>query len=220
MEDAMKTLMALMAAAAVAWAGDDRGDSMRRLETMKVTVDFEDVKLPEAVDYLRDVTGLNLIVLPKAMEKDGESKIRLKVKDLSVKSVLKLLLSSRGLTATYRDGAIVILPKEDLNDSTSMRMFDVRALQVKIQDFNGPVMELTSPLSKKSGITIDLPSDPKVSLPDDFLIDMIRVNTGNGTWDTNPKAAINLSNGMLVVSQTPSVLREIDALLGKLGQYQ
>ena len=216
----MKTLMALMVASAMAWAGDDRADSMRRLETMKVTVDFEDVKLPEAVDYLRDASGLNLIVLPRAMEKDGESKIRLKVKDLSVKSILKLLLSSRGLTASYRDGAIVILPKEDLNDSTTMKMFDVRALQVKIQDFNGPVMELTSPLSKKSGITLDLPTDAKVSLPDDFLLDMIRVNTGNGSWDSNPKAAISLTNGMLVVSQTPPVLKEIDALLGLLGQYQ
>ena len=216
----MKTLMALMAAAAVAWAGDDRADSVRRLETMRITVDFEDVKLPEAVDYLRDVTGLNLVVLPKAMEKDGESKIRLKVKELSVKSVLKLLLSSRGLTATYRDGAIVIVPKEDLQDSTTMRMFDVRALQVKIQDFNGPVMELTSPSMRKSGITVDIPSEPKVNLPDDFLVDMIRVNTGNGSWDSNPKAAINLNNGMLIVSQTPGVLREVDALLGKLGQYQ
>jgi type II secretory pathway component GspD/PulD (secretin) len=216
----MKTWMALMAMAAVAWADDGRADSIRKLETMKITVDFEDVKLPEAVDYLRDVTGLNFVVLPKAMDKDGESKIRLKVKDLSVKSVLKLLLAPRGLTASYRDGALVIVPKEDLQDATTLKMFDVRALQVKIQDFNGPVMELTSPLTKKSGIILEIPSEPKVNLPDDFLIDMIKVNTGSGTWDTNPKAAINLNNGMLVVSQTPAVLKEIDALLGLLGQYQ
>ena len=37
---------------------------------------------------------------------------------------------------------------------------------------------------------------------------------------TNPKAAISLNNGMLVVSQAPSVLREIDRLLSLLGQYQ
>jgi hypothetical protein len=217
----MKTLMALVAAAAVAWAGDDRGDSVRKLETMKITVYFEDVKLPEAVDYLRDVTGLNLVVLPRAMEKDGESKVRLKVKDLSVKSVLRLLLASRGLTATWREGAIVIVPKEDLQDSTTLRMFDVRALQVKIQDFDGPVVELTSPVTRgKTGITVALPSEPKVVLTDDFLIDMVKVNTGNGSWDSNPKAAIQLNNGMLVVSQTPSVLKEIEALLGLLGQYQ
>src|SRR5262245_57814698 len=106
MEDAMKTMTLVAMMAAAAWAGDTREETMRRLE-MKVTVDFADVKLPDAMDYLRDVTGLNLVVLPKAMEKDGESKIRLKAKDLSVKSVLKLMLVSRGLTATYRDGAVV-----------------------------------------------------------------------------------------------------------------
>src|SRR5689334_7030628 len=185
----MKTWMALMAAAAVAWAGDGRADSIRKLETLKITVDFEDVKLPEAVDYLRDVTGLNLVVLPKAMEKDGESKIRLKVKDLSVKSVLKLLLSARGLTATYRDGAIVIVPREDLQDSTTMKMFDVRALQVKIQDFIGPVVELSGGANKKLGPTavITMIEEPKTPIPDEFLLDMIRSNTGSGSWDSNPK---------------------------------
>ena len=216
----MKILMALLVMAAAAFAGDGREDAVRKLETMKITVDFEDVKLPEAVDYLRDVTGLNLVMLPKAMEKDGDSKIRLKVKDLSVKSVLKLLLASRGLTATYRDGAIVILPKEDLQDSTAMRMFDVRALQVKIQDFAGPVVELTGANSKKVGAVVTLLDEPRTTLPDEFLLDMVRANTGNGSWDSNSKAAINLNNGMLTVSQTPSVLREIEAFLGLLGQYQ
>ena len=104
----MKTMMATLMTvgmAAMAWSGDGREDAARKLETLKVTVDFENVKLPEAIDYLRDVTGLNLVLLPKAMEKDGDASIRLKVKDLTVKSVLKLLLNSRGLTASYRDGA-------------------------------------------------------------------------------------------------------------------
>src|SRR5436189_5232656 len=107
MEGTMKTMAAILAMGACAWAGDGREDAVRKLEAMKVTVDFENVKLPEAIDYLRDVTGLNLVLLPKAMEKDGETSIKLKVKELSVRSVLKLLLGSRGLAASYRDGAIV-----------------------------------------------------------------------------------------------------------------
>jgi hypothetical protein len=211
----------ILAMAACAWAGEGREDAVRKLETLRITVDFENVKLPEAVDYLRDVTGLNLILLPKALEKDGEAPIRLKVKDLSVKSVLKLLLGSHGLTAAYRDGAIVILPKEELQDTTAMRLFDVRALQVKIQDFAGPVVELTSPSSKKGpGVVVTLPEEPHTQLPDDFLLEMIKTNTGAGSWDSNPKAALNLNNGTLVVTQTPSVLREIDNLLNLLGQYQ
>src|SRR5262249_25830343 len=123
----MKTMAALMAMTALAWAGGSREDAVRKLE-MKVTVDFQDVRLPDALDYLHDVTGLNLVLMPKAMEKEGDSKIRLKVKDLSVKSVLKLLLSSRGLTVSWRDGALVVLPKEDLQDATTLRMFDVRSI--------------------------------------------------------------------------------------------
>ena len=69
------------------------------------------------------------------------------------------------------------------------------------------------------GVTIlEEPKPPPVD--EDFMVQLIRENTGSGSWDSNPKAAINLTNGMLVVSQTPSVLREVDALLGKLGQYR
>ncbi len=216
----MATMLMVVGMLAMTWAGDTREDALRRLEGMKVTVDFDNVKLPEAIDYLRDVSGLNLVLLPKAMEKDGEAAIRLKVKDLSVKSVLKLLLSSRGLTASYRDGAIVILPKEDLQSSTTMRIFDVRALQVKIQDFAGPIVELTSSLSKKSGITVLVPEEPKGVIEDDFLIQIIKTGTGSGSWDSNPNAVLDLHNGQLVVTQTPAVLREIENLLNLLGQYQ
>lgn len=221
----MKTAMMIAAMAAAAWAGDAREDAVRKLDSLKITVDFEDVKLPDAVDYLRDVTGLNLVLLPKAMDKDVDSKIRLKVKELSVKSVLKLLLSSRGLTATYRDGAIVILPKEDLQDSTAMRMFDVRSMLVKLQDHPGPKVELTTPGSKgtgggPAGFVIDLTEPKPPPVDEDFMIQLIKENTGSGAWDSNTKAAISLNNGILVVSQTPSVLREVEALLGQLGQFR
>ena len=221
----MTTMTALMAMAALACAGDTREDSVRKLETMKVSVNFEDVRLPDAVDFLRDLTGLNLVVLPKALEKDGDSKIRLKVKDLTVKSILKLLLSPRGLTVTWRDGALVVLPKEDLQDSTTMRMFDVRSLMVKLQDFAGPRMELVTPGGKGTGgpITagITIIDDPKPPVVDeDMMIALIKENTGGGSWDNNPKAAITMNSGVLVVSQTATVLREIENLIGLLGQYR
>lgn len=219
----MTMMTALVAAAALSWAGDSREESVRKMDTMKVTVDFQDVRLPDAVDYLREVTGLNLVILPKAMDKDGDSKIRLKVKDLTVKSVLKLLLTSRGLTVTWRDGALVVLPKEDLQDSTRLQMIDVRSLMVKLQDFAGPKMELVGPNAKGTGgpiagiFVIDEPKPPPVD--EDMMINLIKDNTAPGAWD-NPKAAISMNNGVLVVNQTPAVLREIESLIRLLGQYR
>lgn len=219
----MTAVAAILAMSLAARADESRADAIRKLDTMKVSVDFQDVKLPEALDYLRDFTGLNLVVLPKAMEKDADSKIRLKVKDLSVKSVLKLLLASRGLTVTYRDGAIVVLPKEDLQDATTMKMFDVRSMLAKLQDHAGPRMELVQP--GKSGVgpivgvnILEEPQPPPVD--EDFMLQLIKENTGSGSWDSNPRAAISMNNGILVVSQTPSVLREVERLLGLLGQYR
>src|SRR5687767_837446 len=194
----MTTMTALMAMAALAWAGDTREDAVRKLETMKVSVHFEDVRLSDAMDYLREITGLNLIVLPKALEKEGDSKLRLKVKDLSVKSVLKLMLSSRGRTVTYRDGALVVLPKEDLLESTTMKMFDVRSMLVKLMDHPGPKVELVTPgkgaTLANAGIVIDFQEPKPPPVDEEFLITVIRENTGSGSWDSNPKAALSLNN--------------------------
>ena len=219
----MTTMTALVAMASLAWAGDSREDAVRKLDTLKVTVDFQDVRLPDAMDYLRDVTGLNFVLMPKALEKEGDAKIRLKVKELSVKSVLKLLLSSRGLTVSWRDGALVVLPKEDLQDATAMRMFDVRSLMVKLQDFAGPKVELIGPNNKSNIATVgikilDEPTPPPVD--DEMMITLIKENTGSGSWDSNPKAAISMNNGVLVITQTPTVLREIESLIGLLGQFR
>ena len=148
------------------------------------------------------------------MEKDGEAAIRLKVKDLSVKSVLKLLLGARGLTAAYRDGAIVILPKEDLQARPRCGSSTSGLCMVKIQDFAGPVVELTGPSSKKTCITGSSTSrTPSRVIDDDFLLQTIKASTGTGTWDSNPNAVAELHNGQLVVTQTPAVLREIENLL-------
>lgn len=219
----MKTMAALVAMAALSWAGETRDEAVRKLETLKISVDFQDVKLPDAVDYLREVTGMNLVMLPRALEKESDAVLRLKVKDLTVKSVLKLMLGSRGLTAAYRDGAIVILPKDDLQDSTVMRMFDVRSMMVKLQDFPGPKVELAGKETKGPAIggvfNLEEPKPPPIE--EDFLLQLIREHTGGqAAWDSNRNAGMQMSNGIITVSQTPSVLREIESLLGLLGQYR
>ncbi len=218
----MRTMAAALLVAAAAWAGDEsKADAVRKLETMRVTVDFQDVRLSEAVDYLRDLTGLNFVVHAKAGEAEADAKVRLKAKDLTVKSILKLMLSGRNLVAAWKDGAVVILPPEELGDNTTLRMYDTRALLRRLQDFAGPKVELVSPQAGGGGplagasFTLD---DPKPVIEEDFLLEMVKENTGGRTWD-NPKSAMSLANGVLVVNQTAAVHREIQAFLAKLSQF-
>ena len=195
-----------------------REDAVRKLSAQKVTVDFDQVKLADALDFLRDATGLNLVLLPSGAAKDADQPVRLKAKDLTVKSVLKLLLHQRGLTVAWRDGALAIVPVEDVQEDVAMKIYDVRSQLLKIEDFPGPVMELTKTAQQGPGVIVTL-DDPKPIIDPDFLLDLIRSNTGGRSWE-NGKATIDLVNGRLVISQSAAVHREVDELLRRLGQYR
>ena len=197
-----------------------REDALRRISTQKVTVDFDQVKLGDALDFLRDATRLNLVLLPSAAAKDAEQPVSLKARDLPVRSVLKLMLHGRGLTVAWRDGALAVVPVEELQDAVVMRIYDVRSQLVKIMDFPGPRMELTSPTASTPIPTLGIELfEPKPIIEPDFLVDLIRSNTGGRSWDAG-KASMDLADGRLVVTQTPAVHREIEALLRKVGQYR
>lgn len=56
-------------------------------------------------------------------------------------------------------------------------------------------------------------------MTDEFLVMLIRSQTGDRTWETNPRAALSIHNGLLTVTQTPAVQREIEALLARLPQF-
>ena len=65
---------------------------LNKLNTMRVTVDFTNTTLEEAISYLRDFTSINIIVDAEVYKSQSEDqlKVTLKVKDLLLKSVLKL----------------------------------------------------------------------------------------------------------------------------------
>lgn len=132
----MKTVMALLLTAAAASAGDLREDAARKLEA-KISVDLRGAKLADALETFRSATGLNFV----AME-GGETIVSLTVRDVSVRSALRLLLQPSGLGAAFEDGAVVIRNRRGLVGAATLRVYDVRAATAKLRDFPGPRMDL------------------------------------------------------------------------------
>jgi type II secretory pathway component HofQ len=128
----MKTLTALLLAAAAALAGDTREDAARKLET-KISIDVKDVRLGDAIQIFRDVTGLNFVV-----QEGSELLVRLTVREVTAKSALRLLLQPTGLGAGFEHGVVVIRNREALASATTFRIYDIRAALRKLQDFPGP----------------------------------------------------------------------------------
>lgn len=199
--------MTLMLAAMIL-AQDERDAAIARMESLRVTVAFHETPLDEAVDYLRDLSGLNIVVDPRART---EARVTLRLKNLSFKSTLKLMLGTLDLGATFRDGAIVVVPKDVLRRNTELRVYDVRDLLQKIQDFPGPTMELSRD-PESPGPKINWLPEPVSPVGDDFLIEMVKANTGGGSWDADG-ASVQLANGLLIVTQTKGTHAEVARLL-------
>lgn len=222
-------ILALAAAPALAQEGGrdsdpQKAEILNKLNTMRITVDFKDQTLDDALGFLRDFSGLNLVVDAEVYTKVSEDqlKVTLRVKDLLLKSTLKLMLSSRDLTATYKEGVILIVPKGKVDKVVALQIYDVRDLLVKIPDFVGPRVELVSPTAgggplAGAAFTLD---EPKSTITEEFITDMIKANTGDRTWDENPNASITLANGMLIVSQSGRVHDEIKRLINLLRQFK
>jgi type II secretory pathway component GspD/PulD (secretin) len=198
---------------------------LNKLNSMRVTVDFKDNTLDEALGFLRDFSGLNIVIDAEVSEKlaPEQMKVTLRVKDLLLKSTLKLMLSARDLTATYKEGVILVVPKGKVDKAVSLQIYDVRDLLVKIQDFPGPKVELVSPAAggggPLTGATFTL-EEPKSTITEEFITEMVKTNTGDRSWDENPNASLTLANGMLVVSQSRRVHAEIKSFLQLLRQFK
>lgn len=198
---------------------------LNKINSMRLTVDFNNVPLEQALDYLRDFSGLNIVLDAEVHQKltEDQLKVTLKVKDLLLKSILKLMLSPRDLTATFREGVLLILPKGKADRSVTLQMYDVRDLLLKVQDFPGPRVELVAPSgagqTPLTGASFVL-EEPRSTITEDFLTEMVKANTGDRSWDENPNVSIALANGILVVSQSRRVHGEIRRLIEKLRQFK
>jgi len=188
-----------------------------KLTGLRVTLEFNETPLEEAVEFIQQFSGLNILIDSTVTERHpkGSVKITMKVKDLPLASALKLMLETRGLTLLYRDQVLLVVTEDRANRSLFLQVYDVRDLLMKINAFPGPEISL-EPLKVGVGIP-DMP-EPPGELTADFVVNAVRANCGKETWDANPKVSIEHDNGLLIVTQSQEIHKQIKSLLQKLRE--
>ena len=181
-----------------------------KLSNLKVTLDFKDAPLDHAVDYLREISGINVFVDAKVAEK--QIRVSLKVTEISLRSIFSLMLRPHGADIMYRDGVVMLMTREDIAYRTlKMELYDCRDILHPIIDFPGVDIVLAV---DGSGVINTIADDTGGGeIP---IAELVRAHTGGKSWDENPKASVNLQNGLLVVRQTPEVHRQVVRLLNLL----
>lgn len=191
-------------------SGQDRAEVEAKLRNMKVTLDFQNAPLATVIDYLREISGMNLYIDQAVVEMD--IKVNMKVQEISLKSVLALILEPQGCEAVYQEGVVHVMRSEDVLDRTVvLELYDVRDILHPIRDFPGVDLQLGDQAMGTAVVMGDI-SDGGEPFP---IEELIRAHCGNGQWDDG-KTSVALQNGILMVRHRPEVHKEVTRLLNML----
>ena len=181
---------------------DNRPKSSNELSIEKklnepIKLNFRDMSLDEAVAYIQNYTGLNVMLDPRALNDEGlsrDSKVTLQFPNgIKLKSALKLMLRPLNLTYKSDDDVLLITSQQASRDKTVMWHYPVADLVIspsKAQPFTN-ANQAVSPISvadpnamtTSNGTPVVKENQRVVSESDMVpLINLITNTIAPGTW--------------------------------------
>jgi len=204
-------LVAALLATLPAFAQDQTKEQYEnKLRNLKITLDFKDAPLDAVVDYIREISDLNIFVDAKVREKNLN--VSLKVSEITLRSAFSLMLKPHGCDTMYKEGVLMIMTQEDVADKTiKMELYDCRDILYPIQDFPGVDIQLA-----QDSIGTVIGGGDATASSEMPIEELVKAHTGGKSWDENPKCTARLQNGLLIIKNTPEVHKQVVRLLNLL----
>jgi hypothetical protein len=161
--------------------GDAGGVRLTAGLTQKVTVDFKEASIESVADFLRQITGANIVVAPGVAALG--TTITLKAADMSLGNVLTWVKTLAGIHIGFIHGAIFLSDKEIAGDTVT-RLYDVSDLVLVHKDFPGPELAMSAPSGMGGGGAKLLPpmETTQTAPTTDELVEMIKKVVAPGQW--------------------------------------
>ncbi len=202
----------------------DKEAILQRLSEIRVPARFgaegEGAPLEEVASYLQNVTGINFVLSAKVREDvdEEEKKILLDLPERSVKQILDIIVEVReNLRYKIEDGVVKFVTKEELTGGQVLRMYEVRDLIRPVRDFPGREINI-EPSGGVPESEEEVTEREFLVITEENLDTLIRDNVSPETWEADPANSLRISNGTMVVNQTPEVHDKILKLLNDLRE--
>jgi hypothetical protein len=190
-----------------------------RIETallQQVTFNFNEKPLKEAIETIREKTGLPIILATKKLEEAAinlETPVTVSQRDMTLESFFRVFLGDLGLTFLVKDEVIQITTPEDAGSQLATRIYPVLDLVAR----RTPVYEATAVVTSRT-------AGGKIGVADyDSLIESITSTIDPDSWDDvdGPGAITEFDNaGVLIITQTRDVHQKIGKLLNSLRRVK
>ncbi|NBB96342.1 MAG: tetratricopeptide repeat protein [Planctomycetes bacterium] len=206
-------------------------------------LNFGGVPLSDVIQFLREVTGANIWVNWRALEAAGVDKstpVNINLSDIAAERALKTILEDVGggtidLSYVISESVVQISTREDLNRQTETRVYDIRDLVVRVQNFVGPRVDLDMGDEGDDGDggsvggtglfdgDSDEDDDTEEEMSRAEMIEKVRsmITETIDPFSWRPEGeigSINELNGNLIVTQTAENHRRVGDLIAKLRE--
>jgi len=120
-----------------------------------VDVYFEETPFDMAVDFLRELGNINIVIDESALGwmKPSDLRVKLKLRHIPLGTVLDFLARQVGLRYTVKKGVVYISDREGARDPVYTVTFDVRDLIIRVPDFAGPSLGVEGAPGEELGET-------------------------------------------------------------------
>jgi hypothetical protein len=147
----------------------------------RVTLDFQDAALTDVVDFLRDVSKVNIVVAPAVLQ--SAPTITLKAKDMSLGNTLHWLTKLSNTHIGFIHGALFI-SDQPVKEASVTRLYDISSMTMAIRDFPGPELALSTNTQGGAGGALFKPVEDKEnhSPTTDEIEEIIKKVVAPGKW--------------------------------------
>ncbi|MHC4662390.1 MAG: hypothetical protein ACYS8W_11940 [Planctomycetota bacterium] len=195
-----------------------------KLENQEVTLNFVDTEFTEAINFLRDITGLNFVVSNEALDAVSGSTVNLRLGKIKLKNALNLILEGTDLKYRIKNGVIYIATEDGEPEELYLEFYSVSEIINNVPDFGAPQIALRDYGGTQAagggggggGAIIDLGDDMDEELTpgvgSEELIELIESRLAAESED----GSIRYTTGLLIVRKPLSVHRKIQKLLDTL----
>jgi hypothetical protein len=191
--------------------------ALRKLAQPAPEIQFDNIPLAEAFDFLRDTTGLNFFVNWRALEAAGidrNAPVSLRLRNVPYELALRYILRDAGggsvkLEFAVIDGLVNISTEEELAAEVKVRVYNIARLLHHL------------PTTRPAADPTAFASEPQFEDKADRVIQIIKETVAPDSWRDAGGAvgSIREINGRLVVAQTETnhaliarLLEEIDVV--------
>ncbi len=189
--------------------------ALRRLAAVRTSVDWKEMPIDEAIDYIGRLAGFNVIVGPALQNEgiEGVPKLTLKLTDVNLRTLSQLITRLTKTKLAMRNRILLFTTPEAARGVPVLRIYSIGDLTHEIRNFPGPDMNLRSSGAEfeeeEESIVESGLSDPEK------IADMLREFVESETWE-HEKVSMSADERRLVVRQYPEVHKKIVRFLNML----